>query len=87
MTDVTLGISKYYLFFISCLFGYVLCARVLSAYIPARLKKASDFITHGYNPPWSCWELISGPLEEQPMYLSTESSLSPFHLAFIMVAQ
>lgn len=68
---------KIILFFISCLFSYVLCARVLSAYTPACLKKASDFITHGYNPQWSCWELISGRLEGQPMFLSTELSLQP----------
>jgi hypothetical protein len=43
-------------------------------------KRASDPITDGYEPPRGCWELNSGPLEEQPVLLITEPlSLQPEH--------
>ena len=32
---------------------------------PAGQKRASDPITDGCEPPCGCWELNSGPLEEQ----------------------
>ena len=38
-------------------------------------KKASDLIIDGCEPPCGCWELNSGPLEEQPVLLTTEPSL------------
>jgi hypothetical protein len=28
-------------------------------------KRASDLVTDGCEPPCGCWELNSGPLEEQ----------------------
>jgi hypothetical protein len=37
-------------------------------------KEASDPITDGCEPPCGCWELNSGPLEEQPVLLSAEPS-------------
>ena len=40
-------------------------------------KKASDPITDGCEPPCGCWELNSGPLEEQSVLLITEPSLQP----------
>ena len=38
-------------------------------------KRASDPITDGCEPPCGCWELNSGPLEEQSVLLTTELSL------------
>ena len=38
-------------------------------------KRASDPITDGCEPPCSCWELNSGPLEEQSVLLTAEPSL------------
>ena len=38
-------------------------------------KRASDLITNGYEPRCGCWELNSGPLEEQSVLLDTEPSL------------
>jgi hypothetical protein len=32
-------------------------------------------VTDGCEPPYSCWELNSGPLEEQPVLLTAEPSL------------
>jgi hypothetical protein len=40
-------------------------------------EEASDPITDGCEPPCGCWELNSGPLEEQSVFLITEQSLQP----------
>jgi hypothetical protein len=40
-------------------------------------KKASDPITDGCEPPCGCWDLNSGPLEEQSVLLTAEPSLQP----------
>jgi hypothetical protein len=40
-------------------------------------KNASDPITDGCEPPCDCWDLNSGPLEEQSVLLTTEPSLQP----------
>jgi hypothetical protein len=45
-------------------------------------KRASALITEGCKPPCGYWELNSGPLEEQSMLLTTESSLQPYYHAF-----
>jgi len=44
----------------------------LSSHTP---EEASDLITDGYDPPRWCWELNSGPLEEQTVLLTCEPSL------------
>ena len=41
----------------------------------AHQKRASDLITDGCEPPCGCWDLNSGPLEEQSVLLTTEPSL------------
>lgn len=38
-------------------------------------KRASNSITDGREEPCGCWELTSGPLEEQAVLLNTEPSL------------
>ena len=40
-------------------------------------KRAPDPIRDGCEPPCGCWELNSGPLEEQAMLLTSEPSLQP----------
>jgi hypothetical protein len=40
-------------------------------------KRASDLITDGFEPPCGCWDLNSGPLEEQSVPLTTEPSFQP----------
>ena len=47
----------------------------LSACTPAYQNRASDLITDSCEPPCGCWELNSGPLEEQSVPLTTEPSL------------
>ena len=44
---------------------------------PASQKRASDPITDGCKALCRCWELNSGPLEEQPVLLTSELSLQP----------
>ena len=46
----------------------------------AILKKALDLITDGCEPRCGCWELNSGPSEEQAVLLIAESSPQPFYL-------
>jgi hypothetical protein len=62
-------------FFKNCLF--ILCIWVLCSCLQTHQKRASDPITDGCEPPCGCWELNSGPLEEQPVSLTTEPSLQP----------
>jgi hypothetical protein len=45
-------------------------------------KRASGPITHGFEPPCSCWELNSGPLDEQSGLLTAEPSLNPTPVNF-----
>ena len=43
---------------------------ILSVCMPLGQKRAPDHITDGCEPPCDCWELNSGPLEEQAMLLT-----------------
>ena len=52
--------------------------------MPAGQKRAPDLITDGCEPPCGCWELNSGPLEEQAMLLTSEPSLQPLLPSFDM---
>ena len=45
--------------------------------MPVGQKRAPDLITNGCGLPCGCWELNSGPLEEQAELLTTEPSLQP----------
>jgi hypothetical protein len=56
----------------------------LSACTPAYQKRASDAITDGCEPPCGFWDLNSGPLEEQPVLLTTVPSLQPTAEVFIV---
>ena len=51
---------------------------VLPAFTPVCQKRASDPITDGCEPPRGCWELNSGPLEEQSVLLTAEPSLQTY---------
>ena len=52
----------------------------MSILLLTQQKKALDPITDGYELPFSCWELTSGPLEEETVLLTTEPSLQPLSL-------
>jgi hypothetical protein len=46
-------------------------------------KRESDLITDGCEPPCGCWDLNSGPSEEQSVLLTTEPSHQPALCIFI----
>jgi hypothetical protein len=50
--------------------------------MPESQKRAPDPITDGCESPCGCWELNSGPLEEQPVLSTFESSLQSFSHLF-----
>lgn len=45
--------------------------------MPAHQKKAPELILDGSESPGVCWEWNSGPLEDQPVLLTSEPSLQP----------
>jgi hypothetical protein len=46
---------------------FIVCIRVHCSCLQTHQKRASDPITDGCEPPCGCWELNSGPLEENPL--------------------
>ena len=58
-------------------FRLILSMSALPACRPACQRMASDPIYRCCEPPCHCWELNSGPLEEQPMLLNPEPSPAP----------
>ncbi|XP_063128210.1 dynein regulatory complex protein 8 isoform X2 [Rattus norvegicus] len=52
-------------------------SEVFCSCLQTHQKRTSDPITDGCELPCSCWELNSGPLEEQSVLLTTEPSLQP----------
>jgi hypothetical protein len=56
-------------------FIYLLYVHEYCSCLQTHQKKASNPITDGCEPPCGGWELISGPLQEQSVLLTTEPSL------------
>lgn len=50
----------------------------LSVCTPACQKRATDLIIDSSEYPCSSWELYLGPLDEQHVLLTSESSLQPW---------
>jgi hypothetical protein len=69
----TLMISFFFFFFKKIYYVY----NILPACMLVHQKGAPDLITGGCEPPCGCWDLYSGPLEKQPMLLTSEPSLQP----------
>jgi hypothetical protein len=44
-------------------------------------------VTNGCEPPCGCWELNSGPLEEQAVLLTPEPSLQPLKIVLKGICQ
>ncbi|CAO2611376.1 hypothetical protein LEMLEM_LOCUS15124, partial [Lemmus lemmus] len=55
--------------------------------MPVGQKRAPDPITDGCEPPYGCWELNSGPLEEQAMLLPSEPFLQPLSVIILVLGQ
>jgi hypothetical protein len=58
----------------------ILCIWVHHCSLQTHQKRAPDPITDGCEPPCGCWELNSGPLEEQSVLLIAEPSLQPRYI-------
>jgi hypothetical protein len=56
---------------------FILCMKVHHCCLQTHQKRASEPITDGCEPPYGCWELNSGPLEEQSVILTAEPSFQP----------
>jgi hypothetical protein len=56
---------------------FILCIWVHFHCLQIHQKKVTEFITDICEPPCGCWELNSGPLEEQSVLLTSEPSLQP----------
>ena len=52
----------------------------MSSYAPPGQNRVPVLIIDGGDPPSGCWGLNSGPLEEQPVLLTTETPLQPEHV-------
>jgi hypothetical protein len=50
-------------------------------------KRASDLITDGCEPPCGCWDLNSGPSEEQSVLLTAEPSLQPINVVLFVAKE
>ena len=52
--------------------------------MPEGQKRAPDPTIDGCEQPCGCWELNSGPLEEQPALLTADPSLQLPHVAHVL---
>ena len=68
------------LFFLVSIYLFIMCTIFCLVCMPEGLKRAPGPIRGGCEPPCGCWELNSGPLEDQAMLLTSEPSLQPFIL-------
>ena len=80
-SNYTMGVHRNapfsFSFFLICLFIYLFIyyMKVHCSCLQTLQKRESDLVTDGCEPPCGCWELNSGPLEEQSVLLTTEPSL------------
>jgi hypothetical protein len=65
----------FFLFFLRFIYYYI---SVHCSCLQTHEKRSSDLITDGCEPPCGCWDLNSGPSEEQSVLLTAESSPQPF---------
>ena len=78
--------GQFYLFiFFKYLFIYYV-HNILSVCLSAGQKRASDISSDGCEPPCGCWELNSGPMEEQAMLLTSEPSLQPPQIKLLHIS-
>ena len=74
---------------LSYMYGCFVCMHVCAPYVCLLpeytiegIKSPRMRVTDSYELPCKCWQLNLGPLEEQPVLLTTEPSFSPFSLCF-----
>ena len=79
-TALPIGESKQVIAFLPLKkrFIIVICKYTVSVIcLHIHQKRASDLIMDGCEPPCGCWDLNSGPSEEQSMLLTAEPFLQP----------
>jgi hypothetical protein len=64
---------------------FILCIWVHCSCLQTHQKSVLDPITDSCEPPCGCWELNSGPLEEQSVLLTSELSLQTLPLGSIIL--
>ena len=74
----------FFLSFFKDLFIYYVY-NILPLCMLAGQKRAPDLFIDGCEPPCGCWEMNSGPLEEQAMLLTSEPSFQPPILVFLLL--
>jgi hypothetical protein len=75
------GFIYLFLFFLRFIYYYI---SVHCSCLQTHEKRASDLIMDGYEPPCGCWDLNSGPSEEQSVLLTAEPSPQPYLFLFRM---
>ena len=63
--------------FILNIYLFILCIWVHCNCFQTHRKRESDHIAYGCEPQRGCWELTSGPLDEQSVLLTTDPSFYP----------
>jgi hypothetical protein len=71
-----------FIFIFLKIYKFIYYIEVHCSCLQTHQKRASDLITDGCEPPCGCWDLNSGPLEEQSVLLTAETSLQPLHIIF-----
>jgi hypothetical protein len=56
-------------------FVFIICKYTVAVF--RHQERESGLVTDGCEPPCGCWDLNSGPLEEQSVLLTAEPSLQP----------
>jgi hypothetical protein len=74
VSSITLHLRFLFFFFFLKIYLFIICKYTVAV---THQKRASDLITDGCEPPYGCWDLNSGPLEEQSVLLTVEPSLQP----------
>ena len=77
-----LTVSFIYLIIFKKIYLFILCMWVHCSCLQTHQKRALDPMTDGCEPPCGCWDLNSGPSQEQSVLLPAEPSRQPIWLVF-----
>jgi hypothetical protein len=80
----TLKQNNAYLVFFFVLFKdlFIYYMKVHCSCLQTLQKRVPDLVIGGCEPPCGCWDLNSGPSEEQSVLLTAEPSLQPLPVCF-----
>jgi hypothetical protein len=70
-----------FVFVFKKIYLFIICKYTVAVYRQLQ-KRASDLVMDGCEPPCSCWDFNSEPLEEQSVLLTAEPFLQPRFLGF-----